>query len=389
MATKVAAASRTMLTGRAWAASPRRTWTGMASSWMSARPVAASGVSTSAGLEQPGQDESERAEQLDASDALHGEPALRLPASWLASGERYGFTSTTRLPDGTWLMAYTVDRDGRYARNVPPGLAEIRWATSSDGVTFTRRGVAVNPNNRLLLGGARSPEFFGRQLYFHSLKGIFRVTWHGRGFTRRPTLESARARTRARSSRGRRRPPIRRWRALGARRCCSTAITRAGSSDQFGERVRTRAFVASLWRNGSSWGGFREVRSDLSPSTARGVRRPGRSFPRGVAVNPNNRLLLGGARSPEFFGRQLYFHSLKGIFRVTWHGRGFTRRPTLELGSCKDPGKVFPWTPPPADPTLARIGGTTMLFHGDHTRGIFRSVRRARAHACFRGVFVA
>ena len=176
------------------------------------------------------------------------EPGLRLPASWLASGERYGFTSTTRLPDGTWLMAYTVDRDGRYARNVPPGLAEIRWATSSDGVTFTRRGVAVNPNNRLL---------------------------------------------------------------------------------------------------------------------------------------------LGGARSPEFFGRQLYFHSLKGIFRVTWHGRGFTRRPTLELGSCKDPGKVFPWTPPPADPTLARIGGTTMLFHGDHTRGIFRSVRRARAHACFRGVFVA
>jgi hypothetical protein len=34
------------------------------------------------------------------------ESGLRLPASWLAAGERYGFTSTNRLPDGTWLMAY-------------------------------------------------------------------------------------------------------------------------------------------------------------------------------------------------------------------------------------------------------------------------------------------
>jgi hypothetical protein len=169
---------------------------------------------------------------------------LRLPSSWLANGERYGFTSTTRLPDGRWLMAYEVDRDGRYARNVPSGLAQIRWATSTDGLTFTKRGLAVNPRTQLL---------------------------------------------------------------------------------------------------------------------------------------------LGNARSPEFLGTQLYFHSLKGIFRVTWNGKGFTSSPKVELASCKDPKKVFPWTPPPGDPTLARIGDTTVMFHGDHTRGIFRTVPRTGANACFAG----
>jgi hypothetical protein len=175
------------------------------------------------------------------------ESGLRLPASWLAAGERYGFTSTKRLRDGTWLMAYEVDRDGSYAQDVPSGLAQIWWATSPDGLTFTRRGVAVDTQNEVL---------------------------------------------------------------------------------------------------------------------------------------------LGGARSPEFFGEQLYFHSLKGIFRVTWNGTRFAPRPKLEFGSCSDPKKVFPWTPPPADPTLARIAGTTLMFHGDHTRGIFRTVRRAGAHACFAGIFV-
>jgi hypothetical protein len=175
------------------------------------------------------------------------ESGLRLPTSWLRAGERYGFTSTMRLPSGTWLMAYEVDRDGSYAPNVPSGLAQIRWATSSNGLTFTRRGVAVDSRNTLL---------------------------------------------------------------------------------------------------------------------------------------------LGGARSPEFFGGQLYFHSLKGIFKVTWKGNHFTRPAKLVLGSCRDPKKVFPWTPPPADPTLARIGGTTVMFHGDHTRGIFRTVLRGSAHSCFAGRFV-
>ena len=175
------------------------------------------------------------------------EPGLRVPTSWLAAGERVGFTSTRRLGDGTWLMAYEVDRNGSYARNVPSGLARIWWATSSDGLTFTRRGLAVNPNNSVLLGSARSPEFFGTDLYFHSHTGIFRVTWTGTGFT---------------------------------------------------------------------------------PSAK------------------------------------------------------------LVYAACKDPKKVFPWTPPPADPTLARIGGTVTLFHGDHTRGIFRTVVKADARACFRGFYV-
>jgi len=175
------------------------------------------------------------------------ETGLRLPTSWLSAGESLGFTSTTRLADGTWLMAYEVDRNGSYARNVPSGLSRIWWATSSDGLTFTRRGVAVNPNNSLLLGSARSPEFFGADLYFHSLTGIFRVTWNG---------------------------------------------------------IR------------------------------------------------------------------------------------FTPSPKLVYAACKDPKKVFPWTPPPADPTLARIGRTVVMFHGDHTRGIFRTVPQAGANACFRGIFV-
>jgi hypothetical protein len=74
--------------------------------------------------------------------------------------------------------------------------------------------------------------------------------------------------------------------------------------------------------------------------------------------------------------------------RRPWKGNHFTRPAKLVLGSCRDPKKVFPWTPPPADPTLARIGGTTVMFHGDHTRGIFPTVLRGSAHSCFAGPFV-
>jgi hypothetical protein len=172
------------------------------------------------------------------------EPGTRLPDAWLTTGQRYGFTSTKRLTNGTWLMAYEVSRDGRYGPTIPTGLAHIRWATSPDGLTFTKRGVAVNSSNSLLLGSARSPEFFGAKLYFHSHKGIHRVSWTGTGF-------------------------------------------------------------------------------------ANDVRR--------------------------------------------------------EYGACPDPGKVFPWTPPPGDPTLARIGDRTVLFHGDHTRGIHRTTAQATASACFAG----
>ena len=105
-------------------------------------------------------------------------------------------------------------------------------------------------------------------------------------------------------------------------------------------------------------------------------------------MNPNNGLLLGSARSPEFLGADLYFHSLTGIFRVTWTGTGFPPTARLVYAACKDPKKAFPWTPPPADPALARIGGTVTMFHGDHTRGIFRTVPRADAKECFRGIFV-
>ena len=176
--------------------------------------------------------------------AWEREPGVRIPDSWLAAGEHRGFTSTKRLTDGTWLMAYEVGREGRYAPNLPTGLAEIRWATSRDGLTFTRRGVAVDSRNALL---------------------------------------------------------------------------------------------------------------------------------------------LGGAHSPEFFGAKLYFHSLTGIYRVSWTGTGFAKDTRVELPSCRDPGKVFPWTPPPGDPTLARIGDRTVLFHGDHTRGIFRATALATADACFAG----
>jgi hypothetical protein len=176
--------------------------------------------------------------------AWQRETGVRLAASSLATGEHLGFTSTKRLTDGTWLMAYEVQRDGRYGPNIPTGLGEIRWATSPDGLTFTRRGVAVNSNNSLL---------------------------------------------------------------------------------------------------------------------------------------------LGNAHSPEFFGAKLYFHSVKGIFRVSWTGTGFAKDPRLEYAACRDPGKVFPWTPPPGDPTLARIGERTVMFHGDHTRGIFRTTASATANACFAG----
>ena len=174
------------------------------------------------------------------------EAGVRIPDSWFAAGERRGFTSTKRLTDGTWLMAYEVWRAGRYAPNLPTGLAEIRWATSVDGLTFTRRGVAVDSRNAVL---------------------------------------------------------------------------------------------------------------------------------------------LGSAHSPEFFGAKLYFHSLTGIYRVSWTGTGFAKDTRLELPACRDPGKVFPWTPPPGDPTLARIGDRTVLFHGDHARGIFRAVALADAHACFKGIY--
>ncbi|HOX41825.1 MAG TPA: hypothetical protein PK263_06615 [bacterium] len=101
-----------------------------------------------------------------------------------------GSQSTIQLSDGTYLMVYSGTEEGKkYHENVPNNkIANFFFATSADGLTWQKQGLAVNSQNSTLEGfvdGAELVNFDGStslttgeeiRLYFWGYRGIYYVS---------------------------------------------------------------------------------------------------------------------------------------------------------------------------------------------------------------------
>ncbi len=62
-------------------------------------------------------------------------------------------------PDGTYVMVYRGAIATRYAANTPNQSTQLLlWATSADGLTWTKKGIAVDSRNDTLAGQLDGPE---------------------------------------------------------------------------------------------------------------------------------------------------------------------------------------------------------------------------------------
>jgi len=127
-----------------------------------------------------------------SSDGLNftDEPGVRVDA--VVSGytvDEIGGQSTMILPDGTYLMVYGgLQYNKKWSDNVPNDkVANSFYATSKDGLSWTKRGLAVSSDNNTLRGwldGAELVNFDGQiRLYFWSYFGIYYVEYSNGEFS--------------------------------------------------------------------------------------------------------------------------------------------------------------------------------------------------------------
>lgn len=65
----------------------------------------------------------------------------------------------TQLNDSTFVLIYRGTINTRYAANTPnPTTQLLLWATSTDGLTFTKKGIAVDSRNSTLNGQLDGPD---------------------------------------------------------------------------------------------------------------------------------------------------------------------------------------------------------------------------------------
>lgn len=114
------------------------------------------------------------------------EPGTRIDAK--ESGfnlESVGAQSTTILPDGSYVMLYrgTINQPYQTTDKLPNQNTQLYfWATSKDGLTFERQGVAIDSRNETLLGLADGADFVKwdnneLRVYFWSYTGIYHTVF--------------------------------------------------------------------------------------------------------------------------------------------------------------------------------------------------------------------
>ncbi len=99
--------------------------------------------------------------------------------------------AVTVRADGSYVLAYRVTITGstRYSKDSPnPQQALLMWATSPDGLIFTKKGIAIDPRNALLDGQIDGATFVGwddgqTRVYFTSYGGVFMSTFDGTTFS--------------------------------------------------------------------------------------------------------------------------------------------------------------------------------------------------------------
>jgi len=85
-------------------------------------------------------------------------------------------------------MVYRGDISEKYSSEAPNSNTQILlWATSNDGLSFEKKGIALDSRNSELQGLADGPEFvdFNGEIrvYFWSYKGVYHTTFKDNKFS--------------------------------------------------------------------------------------------------------------------------------------------------------------------------------------------------------------
>lgn len=122
-----------------------------------------------------------------SSDGLDwtDEPGVRIYSSEPGFKlDNVGAQGTIILGDGTFVMLYrgVVNETYKTTEKVPNKTIGIYfWATSKDGLTFEKRGMAIDSRNEILFGATDGAEWVKwddeLRIYFWSYAGVFYVTY--------------------------------------------------------------------------------------------------------------------------------------------------------------------------------------------------------------------
>lgn len=88
-----------------------------------------------------------------------------------------------------YVMVYAGAIDEKYSVELVPNSEThvLMWATSQDGLTFEKKGMAVDSRNSVFKGWLDGPEFFDfdgkTKIYFWSYKGVYSVAFDRNSFS--------------------------------------------------------------------------------------------------------------------------------------------------------------------------------------------------------------
>lgn len=112
------------------------------------------------------------------------------------SVETVGAQSTTRLADGTYIMVYRGVENKPYGTERLPNqtTSNYFYAVSTDGITFAKKGLAVDARNEILKGFADGAEWVKwdngeLRLYFWSYGGVYHVVYKDGVFSNIPIFD--------------------------------------------------------------------------------------------------------------------------------------------------------------------------------------------------------
>lgn len=94
-----------------------------------------------------------------------------------------------------FIMVYRGTINEKYASDVPNSNTQLfLWATSADGLTFEKKGIALDSRNAVFQGLLDGPEFVAWddgtvRLYFWSYLGVYHVTFDGTAFSQDAELD--------------------------------------------------------------------------------------------------------------------------------------------------------------------------------------------------------
>jgi hypothetical protein len=96
--------------------------------------------------------------------------------------------TVAQLDDGSYVMVYRGTINTRYAANTPnPSTQLLMWASSTDGLSFTKKGIAVDSRNDTLNGQLDGPDLVkwddGKyRVFATTYTGVYEFSFDGTTF---------------------------------------------------------------------------------------------------------------------------------------------------------------------------------------------------------------